>query len=183
MRGAGPQHDGGEQHVAAGDSVHGDGRPAGPRLHHGSVDPRPRGDDPRPGRPRDEAHRSGTPGTHQPAAGPREGGAAPSGPHRGGRRPGPAGRLAARRRAHRDHERGRHDGPPSATRRESPEIRAENHFDRLADRLPAARGVAHREGRDGAAAHGMGRLPDHAVPSEIQRRGARGAHERGVVGG
>ena len=60
---------------------------------------------------------SGAPGPCQSAACPREGRAAPSGTYRGGRRPGPSGRIAALRRTDRDHERGRHDGPPAAVAR------------------------------------------------------------------
>ena len=180
LRRTGAQHDGGEQHLAAGHALHRDGRPAGQRLHYGRLDPRPRRDDPRAGRPRNETHRPGPPGTYQSPARARQGRAAPSGTHRGGHRPGPPGRIAARRRADRDYERGRHDGPPAATAGDRKKIRPKNHLDRLADRLPPPRGVDHRKGRDGAPAHGVGRIPDHTVPPEIQRRGACGPDERGV---
>ena len=178
LRAARAEHDGGEQHLAARHALHGDGGPAGPRLHDGRLDPRPRRYDPRAGRSRDQAFRPGAPGTHQPPARPAEGRAAPPGPHRSGRGPGQASRVAARRRADRDHERGRHDGPPPAVTGDRPKVRPEDHLDRLADRLPAARGVDRRTGRDGSPAYGVGRLPHHAVPPEVERRGTRRAHQR-----
>ena len=155
LRGVGTEHDGGEQHFAAGDSLHRDGRPAGTGLHHRRIDPRPRRHDPCAGRSRHPSVGSGASGPCQSAACPRRG-AAPAGTYRSGRRSGPSGRIAALRRSDRDHERGRLDGPPAAVARSGEEIRPENRLHRRSDRLPSARRVDHRTGRDGRHAHQVG---------------------------